>query len=359
MGEKEYHEQDAGFLAEKMGIKPLLVPEMGRSIHPWKDYRAYHKITEIIKQFKPDIVHTHAAKPGTVGRLAAHHMKVPVVVHTFHGHVFHSYFNKPKTQVFLNIERYLARKSTALIAISQEQKEELVGQYRVAKENKFHIIPLGFQLERFMEDNAQKRKAFREEFGLADDEIAIGITGRLVPVKNHDLFLEALAYVLANTTKKVKAFIVGDGTSNPHIQARAVALNIPYCLSGEPLQDRPLIFTSWRSDIDVVNAGLDIACLTSLNEGTPVSLIEAQAAGRPVVSTDVGGVKDAIIEHETGFLAPINNKQLLFDHLLTLINDDTLRNRMGKQGAGFAAERFGVRRLASDFRNLYYSLLQK
>ncbi|MBO9592147.1 MAG: glycosyltransferase [Niabella sp.] len=358
VGEKEYHEQDAGFLAEQMGIKPLMVPEMGRSIHPLKDYKAYHKITEIIKSFKPDIVHTHAAKPGAVGRLAAHHMKVPVIVHTYHGHVFHSYFNKAKTQVFLNIERYLAKKSTALVAISPEQKSELATQYRIAKESKFKVVPLGFQLERFMEDQEAKRKAFRKEFNVADDEIALGITGRLVPVKNHDLFLEALAYVLKRTTKKVKAFIVGDGTSSADIQAKAQTLNIPYCLNGEPLRDQALIFTSWRSDMDVINAGLDIVCLTSLNEGTPVSLIEAQAANKPIVSTAVGGVKDVVKEGTTALLASIHDKQTLFDHLLSLVDNDALRTRMGKNGVDFVSERYGVQRLASDFRNLYYSLLE-
>lgn len=357
VGEKEYHEQDAGFLAEQMGIKPLLVPEMGRSIHPLKDYKAYHRITEIIRSFKPDIVHTHAAKPGAVGRLAAHHMKVPVVVHTYHGHVFHSYFGRTKTQFFLNIERYLAKKSTALIAISDQQKAELSGRYRVAGEDKFHVVPLGFQLGPFMEDQEEKRRKFRKEFGLADDEIAIGITGRLVPVKNHDLFLEALAYVLKNTARKVKAFIVGDGSSGPHIQAKAVSLNIPYCLKGERHYERPLIFTSWRTDIDVINAGLDIVCLTSLNEGTPVSLIEAQAAGKPVVATNVGGVKDTVREKESAFLADINDRDAFFDHLLALVNDDALRTRMGAKGSCFVSAQFGTQRLTEDFRNLYYSLL--
>ncbi|MCF3109929.1 glycosyltransferase [Niabella sp. CC-SYL272] len=359
VGEKESHEQDAGFLAEEMGVKPLLVPEMGRSIHPLKDYKAYHKITEIIKAFKPDIVHTHAAKPGAVGRLAAYHMKVPVVVHTYHGHVFHSYFNKAKTQVFLNIERYLAKKSTTLIAISPEQKTELVDQYRIAKESKFEVVPLGFQLERFMEDREAKRTAFRREFGIADDEIALGITGRLVPIKNHDLFLEALAYVLKKTTKKVRAFIIGDGTSCPDIQAKAGTLNIPYSVKGEELQGRPLVFTSWRSDMDVVNAGLDIVCLTSLNEGTPVSLIEAQAASKPIVATTVGGVKDVVKEGDTALLAGVHDKQPLFNHLLSLVENDALRERMGENGVDFVSERFGVKRLASDFRALYYSLLEK
>ncbi|WP_300598766.1 glycosyltransferase [Niabella sp.] len=359
VGEKEYHEQDASFLAEQMGIKPLLVPEMGRSIHPLKDYKAYHRITEIIKEFKPDIVHTHAAKPGAVGRLAAYHMKVPVILHTYHGHVFHSYFNKAKTQVFLNIERYLAKKSTALIAISPEQKSELAVQYKIAKESKFQVVPLGFQLERFMEGQDEKRQAFRKEFDLAADEIAIGITGRLVPVKNHDLFLDALAYVLKHTTKKIRAFIVGDGTSCPHIQEKARALNISYCVSGEVWQGQPLVFTSWRSDMDVVNAGLDIVCLTSLNEGTPVSLIEAQAGNKPIVATNVGGVKDVVEDGKTALLAGVQDRQQLFDHLLALVNDDALRAGIGQSGVDFVSDRFGVKRLAADFRALYYALLNK
>lgn len=359
VGEKEHHEQDAGFIARKMGVDTMLVPEMGRSIHPWKDYRAFNKLTKIIKDFKPDIVHTHAAKPGAVGRLAAAHMKVPVIVHTYHGHVFHSYFNKAKTQVFLNIERYLGKKSTALIAISEEQKQELSGKYRVADSSRFHVVPLGFELGRFMENQEEKRKLFREEFCVAPDEIAIGITGRLVPVKNHDLFLEAVAHLLQNTARKIKAFIVGDGELNTRLQARAIALNIPYCLSGEGNTDRPLVFTSWRSDIDVINAGLDIVCLTSFNEGTPVSLIEAEAANKPIVSTRVGGVAEVVKENETGLLSDVNDKETFFKNLLSLVNNDELRKNLGQTGAAHVAEKYGINRLTNDVKNLYYSLLNK
>lgn len=360
VGEKEPHEQDAGEMAARMGITPVVVPEMGRSIHPLKDYNTYTQLKKIISDFKPDIVHTHAAKPGAVGRFAASVCDVPVIVHTYHGHVFHSYFTKAKTQVFLNIERALAKRTDSLIAISEQQKRELTRDFRIAKPYKFNIVPLGFELDRFCNDHEEKRKAFRQEFDIKDDEIAIGITGRLVPVKNHSLFLEGIAHVLKNSNRKIRAFIIGDGETREEIEAKAIALNIPYAKFGEKhAPRRPLTFTSWRTDIDVINAGLDIICLTSLNEGTPVSLIEAQASNKPVVSTRVGGIQDIVQEGQTALLSDINDRQAFCDNLLLLVNDDVLRAALGKNGAGWVIEKFSVQRLADDFRKLYYRLLER
>lgn len=357
-GIKEDHEKDAGDLAITMGIEPFIIPEMGRALHPSKDYIAYQKIKKIIRDFKPDIVHTHAAKPGAVGRLAAIHSKVPVVVHTYHGHVFHSYFNKIKTTFFLNIERYMARKTDALIAISPQQKKELTINFKIANPDKFHIIPLGFDLKKFQENYHTKRKQFRHEFHLNDDELAIGIIGRLVPVKNHDLFIQAVAYVLKNTSKKIKAFIIGDGESREHIEAKAKSLQVNYVAFGEAVNMRsPLIFTSWRSDVDIVNAGLDIICLTSFNEGTPVSLIEAQAAGNPIVSTRVGGIEDIVIENQTALLAETSDEQEYCNKLLQMVENDELRKKMSTRGANWIYEKFNVQRLAEDFRKLYHKLL--
>lgn len=360
IGEREAHEKDAGELAKKMGITPILIPEMGRSINPLKDYNTYQKIRKIIHEFKPDIVHTHAAKPGAIGRLAASESRVPVIVHTYHGHVFHSYFNRVKTQVFLNIEREMARRSSALIAISEQQKRELVQDFRIAKPHKFNIVPLGFELDRFTKSYAEKRKKFREEFHIGQDEIAIGIIGRLVPVKNHNLFLDGVSHVLKHTGKKVRAFIIGDGETRQDIQAKARSLNIPFVKFGETNgTPYPLTFTSWRMDVDVINAGLDIVCLTSLNEGTPVSLIEAQASNKPIVSTRVGGIQDIVVEGKTALLSDVTDKQSFCDHLLRLVEDDALRAELGKTGSDWVMEKFSVQRLADDFRKLYYQLLEK
>lgn len=358
-GEMDEHEKDASFLAEQMGIKTLLVPGMGRSIHPLRDYRAYRHIQKIIKDFKPDIVHTHAAKPGAVGRLAARSLKVPVIVHTYHGHVFHSYFNRSKTKIIIHTERYLAGKSDMLVAISEQQKKELVYDFKIAGENKFRIIPLGFELDKFRQNQDGKRKKFRDEFQLKDDEIAIGIIGRMVPVKNHSLFLEGIQYVLEHSTKKIKAFIIGDGETRRAMEVKASQSGISWSSMEKKVERTDLIFTSWRSDIDVINAGLDIIALTSLNEGTPVSLIEAQAANKPVVSTRVGGINDIVIENKTALLSEINDIEGFGNNLLKLVEDDELRFRLGRHAVDFVIQKFNVQRLADDMASLYNELLVK
>jgi glycosyltransferase involved in cell wall biosynthesis len=330
---------------------------MGRSIHPLKDYKAYKKVQKIIRDFKPDIVHTHSAKPGAVGRLAASSLNIPAIVHTYHGHVFHSYFGKLKTKLIINTERYLAKRSHALIAISDQQRNELTEDFHIADRDKFKVIPLGFELKKFSENQEEKRKKFRQEFNLRDDEIAIGIIGRLVPIKNHDLFLEGISYVLSTASKKIKAFIIGDGETRQALEGRANQLNIRFSHDHDP--NASLIFTSWRNDIDVINAGLDIIALTSLNEGTPVSLIEAQAANKPIVSTRVGGIGDIVLENETALLSETNDIRSFQENLLRLVEDDEMRNSFNQRGARHVQGKFSVERLANDMSDLYYELLDK
>jgi glycosyltransferase involved in cell wall biosynthesis len=359
VGEKENHEKSAAYLADQLGINYVTIKGMGRSINPASDYLAYHQIKKLIKTFKPDIVHTHSAKPGALGRLAASASSVPVILHTFHGHVFHSYFGSIKSNVFINTERYLARKSDAIIAISEQQKNELVQQFKIAPDDKFHVIPLGFDLDRFRNSTDEKRRKFRAEFSIDDDTIAIGIIGRLVPVKNHYLFLKAIKQVLERSHKKIKALIIGDGETRADLENLANETGIPFSTEIDREHCHPLIFTSWRSDIDVINAGLDIVCLTSFNEGTPVSLIEAQAADKAVVSTRVGGIADIVVEGETALLADVNDTQTYCDHLLLLVEDDALRLRMGSNSSKHVLQKFSYQRLMNDMTQLYYQLLEK
>ncbi len=359
VGEKEDHEKSAAYLATQLGIEYKTIPAMGRSVKPLSDYQAYKELKNLIREFKPDIVHTHAAKPGALGRLAAASCKVPVVVHTFHGHVFHSYFNSVKTRFFLNVERFLAKKSSAIIAISEQQKKELVNDFKIAPEEKFHVVPLGFDLDKFRTGQAEKRKSFREEFGVQNDEVAIGIIGRLVPIKNHPLFLRAIDYVLKNSGKKIRAFIIGDGESRQELEGLANELNIRFSTEKDSSHPHPLVFTSWRSDVDLINAGLDIICLTSFNEGTPVSLIEAQAANKPVVSTRVGGIADIVIEGKTAFLTDVNDEEGFSKYLFNLVEDEGLRNRMAASSHIDVLERFSYRRLVKDVSQLYNELLNK
>ncbi len=359
VGEKEDHEKSAAYLAEGLGINYVTIKNMGRSINPASDYFAYRELKKLIKSYKPDIVHTHAAKPGALGRLAASAAKVPVVLHTFHGHVFHSYFNSVKTSFYISTERFLATKTDAIVAISEQQKKELVEDFRIGPREKFHVVPLGFDLDRFQASQEEKRKKFRQEFDVEDATVAIGIIGRLVPVKNHSLFLKAIRHVLDHSSKNIKAFIIGDGETRKDLENLARETGILFSTENDARHPHPLVFTSWRSDVDLINAGLDIVCLTSFNEGTPVSLIEAQAANKPVVSTRVGGITDIVVEGGTALLAAVQETDKYCDHLLQLVQDDALRKRLGENSSRHVMERFSYQRLVKDMSQLYYQLLEK
>jgi glycosyltransferase involved in cell wall biosynthesis len=358
-GQKDESEDSSEFILEKYDLKPIIVDEMMRELDIKNDWKAYWKIRKIIEEYKPDIVHTHAAKAGTVGRLAAYHCKVPVIIHTFHGHVFHSYFGKLKTLFFKTIERFLAARSTVIIAISEKQKEELSLIHKIAKPEKFRIVRLGFDLQKFQDQQAEKRKSFRDKYLLDEEEIAIGIIGRLVPVKNHHLFFDAIKHVAANTHKKVRAFIIGDGESREELLQYCTDSQLKY-VEFLKVEEKSLItFTSWIKDVDWALAGLDIVCLTSFNEGTPVSLIEAQAANKPIVSTKVGGIENVVLENETAFLHAIDDAQGFNSSLLKLVDDELLRQQMSKKGWEFVRDNYHYTRLVRDMESLYDELLSK
>jgi glycosyltransferase involved in cell wall biosynthesis len=357
-GVKEEHEKSSEFILENLGLEPTIVLEMRRSINPFQDYLAYRKIKKIIKDFKPDIVHTHAAKAGTLGRLAAINCHVPVIIHTFHGHVFHSYFGKVKTTIFKIIESYLAYRSTAIIAISKKQKEELCDIHTITSRDKCTIIPLGFDLTRFQTDNESKRILFRNKYNIKDDEIAIVIVGRVVCIKNHTLFLDALKFVLDSSNKKVRAFIVGDGDNRTCIEQQAKDRGIEFTTQADSFHNKPLCFTSWIKDIDVVYSGADIVALTSLNEGTPVSLIEAEAACKPIITTNIGGIEDIVENGVTGILVENNNSEAFGQNLLNLVEDAGLRERLSIKGRAFVNENYQYNRLVSDVKKLYDTLLE-
>lgn len=357
-GMKDGTEESSEFIVKDLDLHPVYIPDMYRELHPFRDYRSYYKLRKLIEEFKPDIVHTHAAKAGAVGRLAASHSGVKVILHTFHGHVFHSYFNPVKTRMFLEIERYLAKKTTKIITLSEIQCEELTGIYKVAPAEKFQIIPLGFDLEKFWDKQEEKRKKFRQQYNLDDDEIAIGIVGRLVPVKNHALFLRALKIVADKTNRRIRAFIIGDGEERAKIEQLATELNLEFN-KGDKSRKSILTFTSWVKEIDISNAGMDIIALTSNNEGTPVSLIEAQASGKPVVSTNVGGIENIVINGQTGLLSPVGDEKTFADNLFRLVEGDELRAKMSGLGRAFVEKQFSFRRLCLDMSTLYHSLLEE
>ena len=346
-------EEDSLHITQQLGIDPIIIPEMKRDISPKEDQIAYKKIHQLIEWFKPDIIHTHASKAGALGRLAGIRSRTPIIVHTFHGHVFHSYFNKVKTQAYISIERKLAQKTDAIIAISPLQKRELVEDFSIAEEEKVRVIPLGFDLERFREGQDEKRKEFRSQYHLEDKVIAIGIIGRLVPIKNHQLFLELAAKTIGKTNKKIQFFIIGDGELASELKAMAIELG----LNSPNGEKNNVLFTSWIKNIDVAIAGLDIIVMTSNNEGTPVSLIEAQAGQRAIVTTEVGGIKDIIIPGKTGMMSPKGDVEKLTQNLCELIENLEKREQMGANGFAFVREKFTYSRLASDVDKLYRELM--
>lgn len=348
-GLPEPDEEDSLYIPEKYGVKPLLIKELQRTPNFKSDRIAYNKLKEIIQEFKPDIVHTHASKAGALGRKAALACNVPVIVHTFHGHVFHSYFGRLKTALFQFIERRLAAKSTKIIAISPLQKEELSQQFHICKPEKIAVIPLGFDLGQFQENLAEKRRVTREKYQLEDDEVAVAIVGRLAPIKNHALFLSVIE-LLAQKKCTARFFIVGDGMEKERIEREVARLTKMF--------DVRIEMTSWIKDIATFNAGMDIMCLTSNNEGTPVSLIEAQACNLPVVSTDVGGVKDILIPDETGFVVPKNDANAFARSLEKLIESKELRSEMSEKSWTFVKNKFHYSNLVHQTESLYRDLLQ-
>jgi len=354
-GMKDETEDSSQFIVENLGITPKVLHEMHREINIFNDAAAYRKIKNIIADFKPDIVHTHASKPGALGRWAAHQMNVPVIIHTFHGHVFHSYFNPAKTKFYKSLERKLAAISTRIIAISEKQKHELSVEHEICAPEKIEVIPLGFDLDRFQKGIAKKREVFREEFSLSEDDLAVSIVGRLVPIKNHELFLDSLKWVKQRVNKRIKGFIVGDGESRSHLENYCASIGLTYSSDSE--DDVDLYFTSWVKKVDFVNSGSDIIALTSKNEGTPVSLIEAQAGNRAIVSTRVGGIEDVVIPDETALLSDPNNVEAFQENLLKLATDDKLRKALGERGWSFVKDKFHYERLARDVATLYDRLL--
>jgi len=342
-GLEEPHEGSMRDWAAQQGVIPVIIPELGREISPIADLKVLFKLYQLFRREKPDIVHTHTAKAGFVGRLAAWLAGVPIVVHTFHGHVFHSYFGLFKTRLFIFLERVLAHLTNRIITISQLQRQEIVG-YGIASPDKIVIIPLGFDLEPFLASDSLRGQV-RAELGFTNEIKLVGIVARLTHVKNHKLFLEAAALV-RQQCDFAHFLIVGDGELRAELEQLTKNLGLSDAVS----------FLGWRQDLPSIYADLDLVVLTSHNEGTPVTLIEAQASGCPVVATAVGGIPDIIIDKETGHLVPLNDAQALAETILATLKSDS--QKLGQAGRQMVKERFSVTRLVRDIETLYEGLRQ-
>ena len=358
-GEKEKDEMEATFLLKQYpGLAMQKIKWLKRSINPLVDVGAFFKILWTIARFKPNIVHTHGAKSGFFGRVAAYLCRVPVIVHTFHGHLFHSYFNSKISALIKALERTLSKITAGFIILSPSQLVDLVNVFKILPLEKCRIIPLGIELPADGNEGVE-RKHFRQRYGLKKDDIAIGIVGRIVPIKNHQFFVQAVQKLLLQNAGQLPAFfIIGDGALKVQVEHQLQALSIPFS-NNVITADTRVVFTSWLSDLNEVMHGLDIIVLTSLNEGTPLSLIEAQAFCKPVVATNVGGVKDTMINYETGFYVDKNDINMFCTQIQLLINNKELRTKMGIAGHQFVQQKFSKNREVELTKDFYISLLSK
>lgn len=342
-GNIEAGEGDMMYYAEAKDVKPIVIPELGRSLNPLRDVITIWKVFRLIRQCKPDVVHTHTAKAGFVGRVAAWLAGVPVIVHTFHGHVLHGYFSRVKTTVFLWMERLTARISDAIITLTDSLRQELADTYRVTHKDHIVILPLGLDLETF-KTHPRKQGIFRKAWNIPTDAPLIGIIGRLVPIKNHLLFVEAAAKVLQQLPT-AHFVIVGDGETRTTVEQRIAELGLGLAV----------IFTGWQKELAPIYSDLDVSVISSDNEGTPVSIIESLVAGCPVVSTAVGGVPEMLEQGRLGALTQPNDADALAETIVSTLKSSP-DPKIGREAM---LRRYGLESVIQQIDQLYEALLTK
>ena len=356
-------EGDMSYFARAAGVEPQVISEMSREIG-LRDLVVIAKLIGRLWKLKPHVIHTHKAKAGAAGRIAAMVYKwlTPSalwlrprpcrIVHTYHGHIFHSYYGAAKTRLFVAIERALAHSTDRIIVISQQQRREINELFGVGRPEQFRVIPLGLDLNEMTVGGG-----LREEFRITRDEVAIGIVGRLCEVKNHALLLEAARLIeRADGSPRLHFFVIGDGHLRGALERQAREAGI---------RDR-VVFTGFREDATSLYADLDVVALTSLNEGTPLTLIEALACGRAVAATEVGGVvdllgarreaRDGFTIWEHGVTAPSRDAEAFARALDYLITRPQLCREMGERGRAFVKAHLSTIRLVNDHEGVYKEL---
>ncbi len=359
-------EGDMGYFAAAAGVEPLVIEDMSRELSP-RDLLVVFRLFALLRRIEPAIVHTHKAKAGAVGRAAAwlYRWCTPsalalrprrcAIVHTYHGHVFHGYFGALKSRVVVAIERMLARATDRIVVVSEQQREEICGRFGVGRPEQFRVVPLGIDLE----EEAPGVLSLRRELGIDPATPLVAIVGRLTEVKNHAMFLEAAARVPSMEDAACRAsrfVVVGDGHLRADLEARARQLS---------LADR-VTFTGFRKDAASLYVDFDVVALTSVNEGTPVTLIEAMRSGCAVLSTEVGGVVDILGRRgaslegftiwDNGVTVASADVEAFARGLRYLLQHADVRREMGSRGKRFVSERLSVARLLGDVEDLYREL---
>lgn len=336
-------------LAQELDVSPVLIPDLRRELGR-HDLAAIRGVLGIIRRERPQILHTHAAKAGTVGRIAASlagGARPPVRIHTFHGHVLTGYFSPPKERAFRTVEQVLARGTTKLVAVSEEVRDDLL-RLGIARPRSIEVIRLGFDLTRFElsdADATEARRSIRNELGIPEEGQVVTLIARLVPIKRVDRFLEMAGHLAGRPGTTF--LVVGDGELKDALTESPAASAL----------GNALVWAGLRRDIPKILASSDLVCLTSDNEGTPVSLIEAQAASRPVVSTDVGGVPTVVEDGVSGDLVAPEAAERFSERVARLLDEPERCRRYVAEGRRTVFERFSQERLVDDLDRLYASCL--
>jgi glycosyltransferase involved in cell wall biosynthesis len=332
-------------------LRAVKIPELGPGIRPWSDLRALYQLTRLIFRERPDVVHTHTAKAGALGRLAAFIFNVThararrcVVIHTFHGHVFSGYFGRVASVAVRLVERGLARITDRIITLSDSQRREICQRYRVAPPSKAEVVKLGIDIEPLLKLDVDSR--LRDELCFAPQDIVFGCVGRFVRIKNLPMLIHAFARVVISVPD-ARLMLVGDGELRGMLEKLVDDLGL-----GARVR-----FTGWRRNLQAVYGAIDVYVLCSRNEGTPVAMIEAMAAQRPVVATAVGGVEDVVTDGRTGLLVSPGDGGALADAMIRLARDPGERRRLGLAGRRDAAAGFSPERFASEMSRLYLRAL--
>jgi len=347
-GRAEPGERSFPELAIGLGIEPMCINSLRRKLG-CKDISALLAIRRLMHQIKPHIVHTHTAKAGAIGRIAARAFRArgiyrPCVVHTFHGHVFEGYFSRRMSSAVVLVERALASMTDAIVAVSQSVKRDIVDIYGIAPERKVHVIPLGFDFD-WIPSLRSHRGWLRQELGVSKDTLIVGTVGRLVPIKNHHLTLDGFRRLL-ETHDDARLVFFGDGELRAGLETRARELGIYH----------KVCFAGWELDLAKLYADLNITCLASRSEGTPVALIESLAAGIPVVATAVGGVPDVVSDASLGELVHPDDAEGLAHALSRVAAQEA---HIDPRQSEAVRSKYSVQRLTSDTAALYREILAR
>lgn len=343
-GDVEPHETGMENLARGQGVHIVKIPGLQRQIRPLQDLRAFFHIWRLVREERPDVVHTHKSKAGVLGRLAARLCGVPAVCHTFHGHVLDGYFSGGVNRLFRWIESVMARLTDRIIVLAPSQKKQLLD-LSIGSAAQYCVIPSGVPLAH-LEGHERHRGELKEELGLDPDTRLVGIIGRLAPVKNHEDFLAAAEQV-AGGRKDVRFIVVGDGERRAALEREAARRGL---LPGA------VFFLGQRSDLARIYADVDVVTLCSVNEGLPMALVEAMACGKPVVATDVGAVRDLLEDGRAGVIVPPRDPAALAGAILAVLNGTETTALLSRR-AREAAHRYRVENLVAKTRALYASLL--